>query len=294
MSVSRASLLAILVLLLGPRVGAAQSMELIDNQIANLTTELERATVARERVRAEIEGLLTERAAAQRRLRARVNALTRARRSGLLPLAEGFDALVRHRSRLQRLERMVAHDSAALRMLESRVAALRDEGARLAGEAERSEAELASLRARRAELEQASIVRWTDGQQADWGGFPRPGFSALRGQLAMPVAGHAQFRDAEREGGAGVEITAAPGTAVRAVAAGRVAYAARHPSYGWLVIVDQGEGYYTVYGGLGAVTVSVGTLVEPDATLGSTGEQPLFFQVRRGTLPLTAREWLGI
>lgn len=307
MSMRRALLLAPL-LLASPSTALAQpTLESLDAQIASATTELEQANVARDRIGAEIDGLVAERAAAQRRLRARVNVLTRARRAGLLPLAEGFDALVRHRARLERLERMVARDAQALRVLESRVAALRDEGARLAGEAERSEATLASLRERRAELERATLGLWAGVAQepaAEWsdgwglrlsdGSSAAPSFASLRGQLPLPVGGSAQLRDAEREGGSGVELLAAPGTRVRAVAAGRVAYAAPHPAYGPLVIVDHGDGYYSVYGGLGALSVSVGAAVAREAPLGASGSAPLFFQVRRGTRPLPTREWLGL
>lgn len=279
----------------------------IDAQIAEATSELERASAARDRVGAEIDGLVAQREAAQRRLRARVNVLTRARRAGLLPLAEGFDALVRHRARLERLERMVVRDAAALRALEGRVAALRDEGARLAGEAARREATVASLRERRAMLERATLGAWAGidpndpsapsdgwGLRLSDGGAIGPSFAERRGRLPIPVGGSAQLREAEREGGRGVELVAAPGVHVRAVAPGRVAYAASHPAYGVLVIVDHGEGYYSVYGGLGALAVSVGASVGSESALGTTGASPIFFQVRRGTRPMPAREWLGI
>ena len=125
---------------------------------------------------------------------------------------------------------------------------------------------------------------------------PSSGYRLLgdRGRLPLPVGGSATVRDAEREGGVGLELIAATGVSVRAVGPGTVSYAAPHPAYGRLVIVDHGDGHYTVYGGLGAITAQPGTPVERDTVLGAVGPQPVFFQVRRGTRPLPAREWLGI
>lgn len=299
----RASIIAAL-WLASAAVASAQaphSLDVVDAEVAEARAELERASVARDRVGAEIEALVEERAAAQRRLRDRVGALHRVRRAGLLPLAEGFEALLRHHARIERLERMVGRDARALRSLESRVAALRDEGARLAGQAERGEASLAALRQRKAMLERAALGAWVgieppaawgeawSSAPADDGG---PSFGALRGRLPAPVVGAMQ--EASREGGGGLEIAAAAGAPVRAVAPGRVAYAAQHPAYGRLIIADHGDGHYSVYGGLGAIALGVGAPLEPGAILGTVGATPVFFQLRRGTRALDAREWLEV
>ena len=84
---------------------------------------------------------------------------------------------------------------------------------------------------------------------------------------------------------------------MRAVAAGRVAFSDRYGSYGRLVILDHGDGYYTVYGGLGSVEVRVGDDLSRNARLGSIGTDftpsALFFEVRKGTRTLEPRAWLG-
>lgn len=294
----RTALTMILAFAAVPAQAQTSSMEALDARIGTAQTELERLTAERQRVEAEIDGLARERGAAQRRLRSRVHALYRMRRAGLLPLAGGFDALLRHQSRAERLERMVGRDVAALRTLSQRVAALSDETARLAGDAERRDRELAELRERRAALERAhaeAFARATAYENVrPLDHPPSLGLVPLRGQLPLPVSGSVRLQDAEREGGVGIELLAPAGLAVRAVAAGRVAYAAPHPAYGRLVIVDHGEGFYTVYGGLGALTAPVGQAVEPGAPLGTSAGQPVFFQVRQGTRPLAAREWLGL
>jgi septal ring factor EnvC (AmiA/AmiB activator) len=98
--------------------------------------------------------------------------------------------------------------------------------------------------------------------------------------------------------GPGLELQAPAGTPVRAVAAGRVAFSDRYGSYGRIVILDHGDGYYTVYGGLGAVEVRVGDDLSRDARIGSVGSDfnppSLFFEVRKGTRTLEPRSWLGL
>ncbi len=308
----RTRLLTLVLLLSFAPAARAQQDGSLDAQIASAAAAAEAKAVRRDRVAAEIEGLVAERGAAQDRLRARVRALYRLRRAGMLPLAGGFDALLRHQSRVERLERIASRDLGALRSLRARLAALQEENARLAGEAEQAEREVTALRERRAALERATMGMWAAlgqpapvlGSAADapWSagfGLRVPdaepaSFAALRGRIPLPVGGSATLADAQREGGAGLELSAAQGTSVRSVGAGRVAYAAPHPAYGRLVILDHGDGYYTVYGGLGVLAVQVGQSLTADAPLGSIGGQPLFFQVRRGTRPLPAREWLGI
>jgi septal ring factor EnvC (AmiA/AmiB activator) len=291
-----------------PPGGTAATAPTAPTSIAEAMDRLERATAQRERVEAEIEGMVAQRNAARRRVRERLRALYRMKRAGMLPLAGGLHALLRHQSRVERLERMVVRDAGALRTLRRRVDALRDRTARLAGEEERARQRVSALREReRAQRQELAILERMIEDPAAWSGPSSgfgirlsggaddgAGFEARRGHLPLPVAGSAQLRDAEREGGAGVELSATPGVTVRAVGPGRVAFAARHPGYGELVILDHGRDHYTVYGGLGAVAVSSGATVAADAVLGTVGEQPLFFQVRRGTRPLPAREWLGI
>jgi septal ring factor EnvC (AmiA/AmiB activator) len=283
-----------------PVPGAAlpESLESLDGRIATAQSTADRLGAERQRVDAEVHGLLTERGATQRRLRSRVNALYRMRRAGLLPLAGGFDALLRHQSRVERLERMVTRDVEALHALQTRITALQAETARLATETERADRELAALRERRGVIERVQASAWAapsvyaDVQPLD--APPSLGFVHQRGQLPLPVSGSVRLQEAEREGGAGLDVLAPAGVPVRSVAAGRVAYAAPHPTYGRLVIVDHGEGFYTVYGGLGGITASVGQTVAPSSVIGSSAGLPVFFQVRQGTRPLSAREWLGL
>lgn len=291
----------------GPMLAATGAVPTNDG-LAGALDALEQSTAERDRVNAEIEGLVTQRDAAQRRLHERVRALYRMRRAGVLPLAGGFQALLRHQSRVDRLERMVSRDVRGLATLRHRVSALRAETSTLAERVEQSEQRVSALReAEQAQMNELEVLSGMIEDPGAWSGASAPGFglrlvdppshiglAAHRGSLPVPVAGSARLADAEREGGAGLELAATPGVTVRSVLGGRVAYAAPHPAYGRLVILDHGDGHYTVYGGLGALGVTVGQELPTDAVLGTVGAQPVFFQVRRGTRPLPAREWLGL
>lgn len=86
---------------------------------------------------------------------------------------------------------------------------------------------------------------------------------------------------------------------VRAVAFGRVVFAGRMRGYGSTVVLDHASGYYTVYGGLAAVTVSEGTIVRDGDILGRVERVPgeedlrLYFEVRRGREALDPEPFLA-
>ncbi len=271
--------------------------------------ELDSLRARRERADAEIGALVGQHAGARQRLRRRVRTLRRLRRAGALPLSEGFDALLRHQSRVHRVERQVSRDARAFQTVSRRVRALRADAGRVAEALATQEREVASLRVQRAsQRSQLALLSEMIEDPAAWSGPSLSGFGIRlsdppargfrladeRGSLPLPVAGSAELRDAEREGGAGLELTTAIGVTVRAVGPGTVSFASPHPAYGQLVIIDHHDGHYTVYGGLGATAVRSGAMVQRDSVLGAVGPQPIFFQVRRGTRPLPARQWLGI
>ena len=78
---------------------------------------------------------------------------------------------------------------------------------------------------------------------------------------------------------------------------GRVAFAGAYGSYGKVVILDHGDSFYTVYGGLGAFGVRVGDSVSRGTRLGDVApaQRPaVFFEVRRSTRTLDPRSWTGL
>ena len=289
----------------------------VDGEIARVLAQIEQAEARKARVDAEIAGLGDRRDAARRRLRSRARALYRMTRAGLLPVAGGFDALLGHLGRVERLERMVKEDVAALRSLRTRGEVLRAQTGELARTIEQARAELRALEGRKQALERdrdtadlfaqafaTGAPRVAEPREPVYGTIRVVGeqegmaFAALRGRLAMPISGAVDIRQGQREDGPGLDFLAPPGTPVRAAADGRVAFSDRYGSYGRLVIVDHGGSYFTVYGGLGNVQVRVGDFLSRGARIGDVGSDhrptSLFFEVRHGTRTLDAVSWIGL
>lgn len=125
-------------------------------------------------------------------------------------------------------------------------------------------------------------------------------FAALRGQLPFPLPGRAEIEEVTKPfaAGPGLVLRAPPGTLVRAVFSGRVAYASEFAEYGRTVIVDHGDGYFTVTAQLGSIDVRVGEDLPAGVRLGTVGGQAglgeLYFEIRRGEQTIAPREWFGI
>jgi septal ring factor EnvC (AmiA/AmiB activator) len=97
----------------------------------------------------------------------------------------------------------------------------------------------------------------------------------------------------------GIDIQVAIGTAVHAVAKARVEYTSEdYGTYGQMIILNHGDGFFTLYGHLSQISVSVGAEVVPGQTIGSSGDSGslkgpiLHFEVRKGGTPLNPEDWL--
>ncbi|MFA6092160.1 MAG: permease-like cell division protein FtsX [Elusimicrobiota bacterium] len=86
----------------------------------------------------------------------------------------------------------------------------------------------------------------------------------------------------------GISIETAPGTRVRAVAAGKVIFAGTFRSYGNVLIVDHDAGFYGIYGHLEQSSARVGERVAAGADIASSSgeEGGVYFEVRQGQMPL--------
>ncbi|WP_343896747.1 murein hydrolase activator EnvC family protein [Craurococcus roseus] len=129
----------------------------------------------------------------------------------------------------------------------------------------------------------------------------------------MPVAGGQVAREfgAAGEGGParGLTLQAPAGARVVSPCGGRVAFAAPFRSYGRLLIVDCGEGYHFVLGGLDRLDVSPGQKLlagEPVGVLGGgsssspgagtvdgPGRATLYVELRRRGDPVDPRPWFA-
>jgi murein DD-endopeptidase MepM/ murein hydrolase activator NlpD len=289
----------------------ALALASLDRQLADLEVE-EKDT------KKELGSIGPQLAEAHARSLARGRAFYRLTRAGMLPVGGGFDELVTHALRVERARRALATEIAAEQKL-------RVHGAELSRTLERIARDRVSLAGQRTSMDQArsaaedetrrqqafekafstSSGAGTNEYVAIYGGngmspSSASGFSSAKGRLLFPLAGRSEVRPARREGtdGPGLEIRSAIGSPVRAVYAGRVAFADRYGPYGRLVIVDHGDHYFSVSGNLASVEVKVGDEVSAGERIGAVGDEGrgpmLYFEIRHGTETVTPMPWLGI
>jgi murein DD-endopeptidase MepM/ murein hydrolase activator NlpD len=96
----------------------------------------------------------------------------------------------------------------------------------------------------------------------------------------------------------GIDFIAPPGSAILAAAAGIVAAAEYHPTYGWMVDIDHGHDLVTRYAHASKLYVKAGELVKRGqriADVGSTGRSTgahLHFEVRSAGVPVNPTRFL--
>jgi septal ring factor EnvC (AmiA/AmiB activator) len=119
-------------------------------------------------------------------------------------------------------------------------------------------------------------------------------FAQMKGDLPWPASGAVRAGSGVLEHG--LLIGARPGTAVHAVAYGRVAWADFMRGFGELVIVDHGGGYMSLYGNNEAALVEVGDWVKPGQSIATVGrgqqQAGAYFEIRKDGKPVDARDWL--
>jgi len=121
--------------------------------------------------------------------------------------------------------------------------------------------------------------------------WPAPG-TVIRdfGVEVHPVYGTQTISD-------GISVSTQASAPVGAVGPGTVLYAREFLSMGRLVIVDHRDGYYSMYGHLGEISVEVGDEVEAGTLVGSSGSLPggtsgYYFEIRRGGQPVDPLDYL--
>jgi septal ring factor EnvC (AmiA/AmiB activator) len=290
-----------------------------------------RLALAEERVRLQRAALVSERDALGRQLRAAYTSgrqerlklvlnqrspesvgrmlayyryLNDARLTNITALNEGLEKLaalaadvVAEQDTLERLAREAEALIASL-------ATQRDERQRLVTDIDRRLAderrELDALAAQEAELKR--LIDELSAILSDYPVNAEQPITALRGKLTWPVAGRLVRNFGQSLGGAalrskGIVLATEPGTEVRAIYHGRVAYADWLPGLGLLMIVDHGDGLLSLYGYNETLTKSVGEWIAPGeviATVGNTGGQSqpgLYFELRQGTRAVNPRPW---
>ncbi|MEO8077732.1 MAG: peptidoglycan DD-metalloendopeptidase family protein, partial [Acidobacteriota bacterium] len=215
----------------------------------------------------------------------------------LTALAAERRALETHARDIARLKEQAVNARAAMdravaarKTLVDSIDAHRDLNAQLTGELESAQQRL-------------------QGAVATLGGAPAVSVSLplrpFRGVLPWPatgiVTGRFGVQTVNRFGATiarnGVEISIAEGKPVRAIHEGLVAYAEPFTGYGNLVIIDHGDGAFSLYGNLASLGVSRGERVDQQAPVGTSGRNPsgnpaLYFELRVDGKPVDPLQWL--
>ncbi len=134
--------------------------------------------------------------------------------------------------------------------------------------------------------------------------FPeQKGFRESRGSLSWPLRGRLLKRfGAEKIGNLrwdGVIIGAKAGDSVRAVHAGRVAWADWLRGYGLLMIVEHGDGFMTLYGNNQSLFKETGDWVETGEVIAQAGDgrmggsPGIYFGIRHKGRALDPVRWCG-
>ncbi|HMK88801.1 MAG TPA: peptidoglycan DD-metalloendopeptidase family protein [Methylocystis sp.] len=139
---------------------------------------------------------------------------------------------------------------------------------------------------------------------------PAVAFGDLKGRLPLPVLGAVarKFGAPDGFGGAekGLSLAASENAVVVSPSDGWVAYAGPYRSYGQLLILNAGSGYYLVLAGMSRISVDIGQFVlagEPVASMGDGltqtaatiaigAKQPiLYVEFRRDGIPIDPGPW---
>ncbi len=130
-------------------------------------------------------------------------------------------------------------------------------------------------------------------------------FGRNRGRLPWPVNGRVarsfgsqtNARFGTKTFNSGIDIAAAFGTPIAAVAKGRVDYVNWLEGYGKCVIINHGGGFYTLYAHASEIVVTVGKEVAAGETIGRVGDTgstigtALHFEIRKGREAVNPLDW---
>lgn len=168
--------------------------------------------------------------------------------------------------------RKAAELAARAESLKDLIATLDEQAAKKAVDAEaaRQAAEEAAKRA--GEPAPAAVQKVPESNQL----IASAPFSVLKGQVALPVAGHIKRRFGADDGIGGIMqgdmLATQSGAIVTAPADGSVLYAGPFRSYGQLLILNAGDGYHVVLAGMSRINVAPGQSVLAGEPIGAMGE----------------------
>jgi septal ring factor EnvC (AmiA/AmiB activator) len=234
-------------------------------EIETLKSDLAELVALRGRIEGEKESLFKELADLKEQ-RARLSALIEARQKALMLAQSALDF------EAERAKGLAAR-ATSLKDLIARMEA-EVEAARRAAEAARqadAAREAADAAASKESRAKALAAPFKDMARL----APAVAFSDLKGRLPLPAAGAIvkRFGALDLAGSAekGVSIATRENAVVSAPCDGWVIFAGRYRSYGQLLILNAGGGYYVTLAGMDSISVAVGQFVlagEPVANMG--------------------------
>ncbi|WP_421848620.1 murein hydrolase activator EnvC family protein [Marinomonas sp.] len=124
-------------------------------------------------------------------------------------------------------------------------------------------------------------------------------FSSQRGKLVRPLKMLSALSSNGSINLGGVTLRAKEGEPVHAIFSGRVVFSDWMRGFGFLLILDHGDGYMSLYGYNQSLLKEVGEWVGANDTIamvGSTGGRPdpaLFFAIRHNGTPLKPLSWVN-
>lgn len=124
-------------------------------------------------------------------------------------------------------------------------------------------------------------------------------FSSQRGKLVRPLKTLSALSSNGSINLGGVTLRAKEGEPVHAIFSGRVVFSDWMRGFGFLLILDHGDGYMSLYGYNQSLLKEVGEWVGANDTIamvGSTGGRPdpaLFFAIRHNGTPLKPLSWVN-
>lgn len=127
------------------------------------------------------------------------------------------------------------------------------------------------------------------------------GLKPLRGRLNLPTRGRVRNYFGKRRHGRlawkGIIIEGQEGTSINTIHHGQVLFADWLKGFGWVIVIDHGNGYMSLYGHNQTLLKAVGEKVEagePIALLGQSGGQDiasLYFEIRYQGKAINPMRW---
>jgi septal ring factor EnvC (AmiA/AmiB activator) len=137
--------------------------------------------------------------------------------------------------------------------------------------------------------------------------FADKGFRVKKGNLSWPIKGKITtfFGKVKHPRlnyyifNKGIDIKANSDSSVQSIETGKVLFADRLRGYGNLLIIDHGEGYYSLYAHLYQMYVKVGDLIQKSQIVATVGDNnspmspSLYFELRHHGKPENPLQWLA-